>query len=362
MSVRSFDNKAIQLDRLQRFLHWLISLTLLILVLQIITLFVAPSTGGFLLPQTLVTGVYTLVLFLAWLCVRRQQLQIAVLLICANILGLSIAFAVVMPFALPALILIPPMGLAIALSYVDRRTFQLIALVSWIVITTTTVINLFEPLFPLPPEEVLDVVLIGIIALASGLVILALVQSHGRLSETLAQSQVANQALQEAQVALETQVTERTADLQQALVEVEQRSAEQARLIEENRHQREVIREISVPVLPVGEGILVVPLIGILDEERLDTVQQRSLKEITRTRAHRLIVDVTGLPFVDEQVAQGILEMIRSARLLGAQVILAGIRPEVAQALLHTGIALPQIQTVNNLHGALLLAQNGHTH
>ncbi|MEM8534281.1 MAG: STAS domain-containing protein [Chloroflexota bacterium] len=361
MSVRPLDNKAVQLGRLQHFLRWLIPLTIILLVLQVATLIVVPHTAVFLLPQAIVTGIYTIVLFLSWTCVQRQQLQTAVLLICANLLGLAIAFAVIMPFALPALILIPPMALAIALSYVNGRTFRLLALVSLVVITTTAVINLFEPLFPAPPEEVLDIVLIGIIALASALVILAMVQSHRRLSETLAQSQAANQGLQEAQVVLETQVTERTADLQQALVEVEQRSAEQARLLDENRHQREVIREISVPVLPVGEGILVVPLIGLLDKERLYIVQQRSLKEITRTRARKLIVDVTGLPFIDEQVAQDILEMIRSARLLGAQIIIAGIRPEVAQALLHSGVALPQIQTVNDLHGAITLAQNGHT-
>lgn len=360
MSALSSHNKLIQLAQLQHFLRWLIPLTLLLLLLQVTALIAIPETIVFLLPQAIVTGVYSLVLLLAWMSVQRQQLQTAVLLVCANLLGLGIAFAVIIPFALPALILIPPMALAIALSYVDGRTFRLLALVSWIVITATVVINLFDPLFPSPPEEVLDIVFIGIIAMASAFVILAMVQSQGRLHDALAQSQKDNQSLQEAQGILETQVAARTEDLQQALVEVEERATAQARLLDENRHQREVIREMSVPVLPVGEKTLVVPLIGLLDQERLYIVQQRSLKEITRTRAYRLIVDVTGLPFVDEHVAQGLLEMIRSARLLGAQVILAGVRPEVAQALLHSGIELPQVQTVNDLHGALALAPNGH--
>jgi anti-anti-sigma regulatory factor/HAMP domain-containing protein len=152
---------------------------------------------------------------------------------------------------------------------------------------------------------------------------------------------------------LEQRVADRTADLQQALDEVETRAREQERLLEEIRRQRETIREMSVPVLPVNDTTLVMPLVGAMDTERLRLLQDQALRAIERTRAKTLILDITGVPIVDSQVAQGLIGVVQAARLLGTEVLLVGIRPEVAQAIVTLGLSLSELRTHNDLRGAL---------
>jgi rsbT co-antagonist protein RsbR len=152
---------------------------------------------------------------------------------------------------------------------------------------------------------------------------------------------------------LEQRVADRTVDLQHALDEVETRAREQERLLEENRRQRETIHEMSVPVLPVTDSMLVMPLVGAMDTERLRLLQDQALRAIERLRAHTLILDITGVPIVDSQVAQGLVGVVQAARLLGAEVLLVGIRPEVAQAIVGLGLSLPGLRAYNDLQGAL---------
>ncbi|MGQ9774060.1 STAS domain-containing protein [Chloroflexus sp.] len=152
---------------------------------------------------------------------------------------------------------------------------------------------------------------------------------------------------------LEVQVSERTAALEQAIHELEQRAAEQARLLAENEQQRQVIRELSVPVLPVRETALVMPLVGALDTARLVDMQQQVLEQIARTNARDLFIDVTGVPVIDTQVARGLIQVVEAARLMGTRVTLVGIRPEVAQTLVTLGIDLHTIRTFSTLQAAL---------
>jgi len=152
---------------------------------------------------------------------------------------------------------------------------------------------------------------------------------------------------------LEQRVADRTTDLQQALGEVETRARAQAQLLEEIRQQRETILEMSVPVLPVTDSILVMPLIGAMDTERLRLLQDQALRSIARSQATTLILDITGVPVVDSQVAQGLIGMVQAARLLGTEVLLVGVRPEVAQAIVGLGLNLPGLRTYNDLKGAL---------
>jgi rsbT co-antagonist protein RsbR len=152
---------------------------------------------------------------------------------------------------------------------------------------------------------------------------------------------------------LEQRVSERTIDLQHALDEVEARAREQERLLAENRQQRETIREMSVPVLPVTNSTLVMPLVGALDTERLRLLQDQALRAIERARTRTLILDITGVPIVDSQVAQGLIVVVQAARLLGTEVLLVGIRPEVAQTIVGLGLSLSGLRTSNNLQSAL---------
>lgn len=160
-------------------------------------------------------------------------------------------------------------------------------------------------------------------------------------------------ALEHANQSLEQRVAERTAALSAALAEVEQRAATQTRLLEEVAAQRQVIRELSVPVLPVSAETMVMPLVGALDSNRLSEIQEQALTVLERSRARTLLLDVTGVPIVDSQVAQGLVGVVQAARLLGAETVLIGIRPEVAQTIVGLGLDLAAIRTARDLQTAL---------
>jgi rsbT co-antagonist protein RsbR len=152
---------------------------------------------------------------------------------------------------------------------------------------------------------------------------------------------------------LERQVADRTAQLTRALDEVRARSTEQAALLETLEQQREVIRELSVPVLPLQRGTLAMPLIGALDSTRLRDLQERALAAIERTSARRLLLDITGVPIVDTQVVHGLIGVVQAARLLGTEVLLVGIRPEVAQTIVGLGLDLRSVRTYSDIETAL---------
>jgi len=142
-------------------------------------------------------------------------------------------------------------------------------------------------------------------------------------------------------------------DLQRLVNEVRARAAEQDRLLAENTQQRDAIRELSVPVLPVQRGTLAMPLIGALDSTRLLDLQERALQAIQRASARCLLLDITGVPLVDTQVAKGLIGVVQAARLLGTEVVLVGIRPEVAQTIVGLGLDLREVRTYSDIQTAL---------
>jgi len=119
------------------------------------------------------------------------------------------------------------------------------------------------------------------------------------------------------------------------------------------QQQRDAIRELSVPVLLINRDTLVMPLVGALDTTRLVQVQEQALGRLAATRTRCLLLDVTGVPVIDTQVAQGLIRVVQAARLLGTQVILVGIRPEVAQSIVGLGVQLTGIRTFSDLQSAL---------
>lgn len=155
--------------------------------------------------------------------------------------------------------------------------------------------------------------------------------------------------IEQNQNALRDQIASAEAAREQA----EAAKADLATQLEIVAAQREVIREMSVPVLPVNRSTLVMPLIGALDSSRLQQVQSQALDAIERTNSRRLLLDVTGVPVIDTQVAHGLLDVVRAGHLLGAKVVLIGVRPEVAQTLVSLGIELSHIQVARDLEAAL---------
>ncbi len=189
------------------------------------------------------------------------------------------------------------------------------------------------------------------------LVSLLLDRFGGAFRSALLQSEEREQALEAIRASLEDTVSERTSALTVALEDVQRRADEQAALLAENMQQRDIIREMSVPVLPVSRETLVMPLIGALDSARLAQIQERALGRLQVTRARRLLLDITGVPVVDSQVSQGLISVVQTARLLGAEVSLIGIRPEVAQAIVSLGLDLSNVRTYSDLQSALVHAE-----
>lgn len=129
---------------------------------------------------------------------------------------------------------------------------------------------------------------------------------------------------------------EKAAELQRALDEVQQSHAAQDRLLE-------MIREMSTPVIPVQEGVLVMPLVGIIDTSRAQNILAALLEAVERERARVIILDITGVPMVDTAVAQTLLQAARAARLLGADPVLVGISPQVAETIVSLGVDLSDL-------------------
>lgn len=120
--------------------------------------------------------------------------------------------------------------------------------------------------------------------------------------------------------------------------------------------QQEEMLELSTPVVTLWDGIVALPLIGTLDSARTQVVMESLLQAIVRTNSRFAVIDITGVPTVDTLVAQHLLKTITAARLMGAECILSGIRPQIAQTIVHLGINLSDVVTKAKLSDALRLA------
>jgi rsbT co-antagonist protein RsbR len=121
------------------------------------------------------------------------------------------------------------------------------------------------------------------------------------------------------------------------------------------RQQQELL-ELSTPVVKLWEGILALPIIGTLDSSRTQVVMENLLQAIVSTNSRYAIIDITGVPTVDTLVAQHLLKTITAARLMGAECIISGVRPQIAQTIVHLGINLEDVITKAKLSDALALA------
>jgi rsbT co-antagonist protein RsbR len=121
------------------------------------------------------------------------------------------------------------------------------------------------------------------------------------------------------------------------------------------RQQQELL-ELSTPVVKLWDGVLALPLIGTLDSARTQVVMENLLESIVDTGAAIAIIDITGVPTVDTLVAQHLLKTVAAARLMGAECIVSGIRPQIAQTIVHLGVELTDIITKATLADAFALA------
>src|SRR6476469_6262261 len=119
------------------------------------------------------------------------------------------------------------------------------------------------------------------------------------------------------------------------------------------RQQQDAIRELSTPVLPVRERLLILPIIGVLDSERARQLTEQLLSGIRKHRAKVVVIDITGAPDVDTTVANHLVQTVDASRLMGASVIITGVSPEIAQTLVTIGGDLSKMNTIGDLQGGL---------
>jgi rsbT co-antagonist protein RsbR len=122
------------------------------------------------------------------------------------------------------------------------------------------------------------------------------------------------------------------------------------------KRQQQDLLELSTPVIKLFEGVLAVPMIGTLDSARTQVVMETLLQRIVETGSRLAIIDITGVPTVDTLVAQHLLKTVSAIRLMGAECIISGIRPQIAQTIVHLGIDLQGIASKSSLADALALA------
>jgi anti-anti-sigma regulatory factor len=136
-----------------------------------------------------------------------------------------------------------------------------------------------------------------------------------------------------------------------ASLEVQRRTLQDA--YEQERALASTVRELGCPLIPLLPSVLLVPLVGGVDDARAQQILETVLEGVQAQRAARVLLDITGVPVVDTQVAAALIQVARAATLLGAQVTLVGVRPEIAQSIVSLGVDLATIRTRSTLASAV---------
>jgi rsbT co-antagonist protein RsbR len=123
------------------------------------------------------------------------------------------------------------------------------------------------------------------------------------------------------------------------------------------RQQQEAIRELSTPVLQVRERLLILPIIGLIDPQRARQLTEQLLQAIRANRAKVVVMDITGVPSINSNVANYLVQTVDASRLMGANVIVTGLSPEIAQTLVVIGVDLGKMETVGDLQGGIEKAE-----
>jgi rsbT co-antagonist protein RsbR len=392
--VRNF---LIEVDMKNRFLRWLdtppltnpverrqagvfqwvlIIWIILTLLLNLSIFFLPPPNNAAPLPPMFLAMILLLQLagillvvapVVALVLLRRGRFKLAVM---ASALGLLLAHTIatfILGITNPTVLIVFQIPIALAGLLAGRRLLLTVSGLSIVVVVVVTFLESFSPplagFFAAVPNANGEIIsplagqaaglTVGFFIGVTILLTVLLDRFGGALRDALATSLEREDELKSIRASLEQTVNERTSALQTALDDVQSRAAAQAHLLEEIEDQRATIKDLAVPVIPINATTLVMPLVGALDSTRLRQLQEQSLHALERTSARTLVIDITGVPIVDTQVAQGLLMTVRAARLLGAHVALVGIRPEVAQAIVGLGLDLRDVSTFSDLQSAL---------
>lgn len=157
---------------------------------------------------------------------------------------------------------------------------------------------------------------------------------------------------------VETGINLLISDLGDEVIQSQKRADDLQEKLNLIERQRQAIEELSTPIIKMWDKVLVLPLIGTLDTRRSQKLTESLLTEIASTQSKVTILDITGVPTVDSAVANHLLKTVASVKLLGAECVVTGIRPEVAQTIVHLGVDLIGVETLSNLSEGLKWAFN----
>jgi CheY-like chemotaxis protein len=191
-------------------------------------------------------------------------------------------------------------------------------------------------------------------------------RANEELETEIAERRKAEEALQKIHEELEAMVERRTEQLARANAELKEQSAERERAEEERvRLQEDVIRmqaamleELSTPLIPLSDEIVIMPLVGTIDSQRAAQILDAISRGVVSRGARFAIIDITGVPSVDTYVASALIRAAQAVRLLGAEVVLTGIRSKVARSLGESRVDLTSIVTRSKLQGGIEYAQS----
>jgi rsbT co-antagonist protein RsbR len=195
--------------------------------------------------------------------------------------------------------------------------------------------------------------IVGGYLIVVGLLCVILSRFSTTLYRAITDGRARQQELEGLKVGLENTISERTATLQEALDELASRAAAQEHLLATTQAQRAVIQQLGVPIIPLGASRLLVPLVGELDAERMNLIADRVIRAAVDSAARLLVLDITGVPFVDAATVAELSVVINALRLVGAQAALVGINPEVAQSLVASGLDVASLPVFATLEQAL---------
>jgi rsbT co-antagonist protein RsbR len=191
-------------------------------------------------------------------------------------------------------------------------------------------------------------------------------QANSELENEIAERRKAEEALHKVHEELEARVERRTLQLARANAELEAQAAERLRAEQDRaRLQEEVIRmqaamleELSTPLIPLSDGVVIMPLVGTIDSKRAEQILAVLSQGVVSKGARVAIIDITGVPTVDTHVASVLIRASQAVRLLGAEVVLTGIRSRVARALVQLGVDLGGLVTRGSLQAGITYAQS----
>lgn len=271
----------------------------------------------------------------------KLAMMITIVIACYGVLN-----ALIDPELVLRMIFMPYVAISSSVAYVSNQQLRFLSVVVWI----SSALIFWISTLSQTEQAILDFLAYWV---AAGIILLIMLQFHRHLKEALAQRVAVNHSLQKANSSLEALVEERTHSLRVALNEAQLQTDEAQRFHAETETHRQAVRFLSTPILPVGYETLVVPLVGIFDQARLAIMHERILQQLEQQDRRYVVFDITGLTIVDDDIAEQILKTAQAVQYMGTQIILAGVRPELAQAIVSNESDLSELLTVTTLEEAL---------